>query len=252
MNRLTRENKNRLQQFLAITGASEKVATECLRATQWSVEHAIDHYYASGLAAVPGASSNIKSLDGLFDKYKESDGDMIQAEGLVRFCEDLGVDPSDVVVLIISYYMSAAVMCEYSKQEFTTGMLKMGVDSVEKLKKKLPELRMELKSEDRFRDVYNYAYMFSREKNQKCVQFDVALAMWRILLEGQWPLLDDWCNFLTKHHSTRAVSRDTWQQLLDFIKTIKPDFSNFDDTAAWPYLLDEFVSEVKGTKETKA
>lgn len=28
-------------------------------------------------------------------------------------------------------------------------------------------------------------------------------------------------------------------------QTIKPDFSNFDETAAWPYLLDEFVTHMK-------
>lgn len=45
-------------------------------------------------------------------------------------------------------------------------MLKMGVDSIDKLKKKLPDLRAELKNEDKFRDVYNFAYMFSREVGQ--------------------------------------------------------------------------------------
>ncbi len=29
----------------------------------------------------------------------EKDGDMIQAEGLVRLCEDLGVDPSDIAMV---------------------------------------------------------------------------------------------------------------------------------------------------------
>jgi len=175
----------------------------------------------------------------------DPNSDVMMADGLVRFCEDLGVDPSDIVMLVISSYMGAVTMCEYTKQEFSTGMLKLGCDSVSKLKQKLPELRAELKSEDRFRDIYNYAYLFSREKGQKCVQFETAIGIWRLLLEGKWPLLDDWCDFLSKHHSNRAISRDTWQQLLDFIKSIKPDFSNFDENAAWPYLLDEFVTEMK-------
>lgn len=48
----------------------------------------------------------------------------------------------------------------------------------------------------------------------------MAVGMWRLLLAGDhaWPLLDDWCDFLTKHHSNRAISKDTWQQLYDFIK----------------------------------
>lgn len=29
------------------------------------------------------------------------------------------------------------------------------------------------------------------------------------------------------------------------LQQIKPDFSNFDDSGAWPYLLDEFVEHMK-------
>lgn len=67
------------------------------------------------------------------------------------------------VQLIISFYMNAAVMCEFSKEEFTSGMLKMGCDSVAKLKAKIPELRKEIKSNERFRELYNFAYLFARE-----------------------------------------------------------------------------------------
>ena len=59
--------------------------------------------------------------------------------------------------------MNAAAMCEFSKEEFTGGMVKMGCDSVEKLTNKLPELRAELKNDEKFREVYNYAYLYSRE-----------------------------------------------------------------------------------------
>lgn len=246
MNRLSKENKARVQQFVAITGASEKVAGECLKKTSWNLEPAIDHFYSSGLAAT-SSCTNQPQIHALYLKYKEKDGDMIQADGVAAFCEDLGVDPADIVMLVISFHMNAAAMCEFSKDEFINGMLRMGCDSIEKLKNRLPVLRSELKHEEMFKDIYNFAYMFSREKGQKCVQFEVAVAMWRLLLseERSWPLINDWCEFLQKHHTNRAISKDTWQQLLDFIKTIKPDFSNFDETAAWPYLLDEFVSYMK-------
>lgn len=59
--------------------------------------------------------------------------------------------------------MGAEYMCEFKKSEFINGMSKMGCDSLDKLRKKLPELRAELQNEERFRDIYNYAYMFSRE-----------------------------------------------------------------------------------------
>ena len=36
-----------------------------------------------------------------------------------------------------------------------------------------------------------------------------------------------------------------------FSQTIKPDFSNFDEMAAWPYLLDEFVGHMNEKRGKK-
>lgn len=67
-------------------------------------------------------------------------------------------------------------------------------------------------------EIWDFAYMFSREKGQKCVQLDTAIGMWQLLFEQLgWTLADAWCEFVQKHHR-RAVSRDTWVQLLDFIR----------------------------------
>mmetsp|Transcript_37086 Transcript_37086/g.82489 ORF Transcript_37086/g.82489 Transcript_37086/m.82489 type:complete len:249 (-) Transcript_37086:1223-1969(-) len=245
MNRLPRDSKAKISQFRAVTGASEKVANDCLKMTSWAVEQAVDYFYSAGLSSsVPSLDMN--AIESLFMKYKGKNSDMIEAEGVAQFCEDLGVDPADIVMLVISFYMNAATMCEYSKEEFTGGLVKMSTDSLDKLKRKLPELRGELKNDDKFRDVYNYAYLFSREKGQKCVQLDTAIAMWQLLFSGEreWKLIGAWSDFLQKHHK-HAISKDTWAQLYEFAKLIKPDFSNFDEAAAWPWLIDEFVSHMK-------
>lgn len=67
------------------------------------------------------------------------------------------------VQLVISYYMNANIMCEYGKEEWTTGFTRMNVDSIEKLRSKLQDLRAELREPQRFQDVYNFAFSWARE-----------------------------------------------------------------------------------------
>lgn len=243
---LNKQQKEKLVQFVGITGADQRVAQECLQLGSWSVEGAIDYFYTSGLSAMAPTRSAGPRLDKdalhrLYLRYKDPDSDQILAEGIGKLCEDLDVEPDDVVMLVLSWHLQAATMYEYSKQEFEEGLAKLGCDSIEKLKAKLPSMRAEIEDADKFRQIYNFAYLFSREKGQKCVHLDVALAIWQLLVPpSRWRHIQAWCEFLAEHHK-RAISRDTWVQLLDFMQNVKPDFSNYDDAGAWPYLMDEFV-----------
>ena len=55
--------------------------------------------------------------------------------------------------LVIAFHMEAERMGEFSAKEFKDGMLRMGADSVDKLRRKLPELRAELNSDVTFKAV---------------------------------------------------------------------------------------------------
>jgi DCN1-like protein 1/2 len=179
----------------------------------------------------------------------------VLAEGIARLCDDLGVDPSDPVMLCLSWRLGAATMCEWSRDEFVGGMRGLlgggsgsGGVGLASLKAAIPSLRREMADPSKFSQMYAYAFGWAAEKGQKCLQLDTALAMWRLLLGegtprpgGAWPLLERWLDFLKQAHAGRAIGRDTWLQLLEFVRTVKPDMSDYDENGAWPYLLDEFV-----------
>ncbi|KAG8487258.1 hypothetical protein CXB51_020609 [Gossypium anomalum] len=281
MHKLGRGHRDKVQQFMTITGASEKLALQALKASDWHLEGAFDFFY--------GQQSHIKSytdttyLEELYKRYKgklffrffplssyfvvclnnlslllidrhlsrkkkltpifyaDPYTDMILADGITLLCNDLQVDPQDIVMLVVSWHMKASTMCEYSKEEFFTGLQALGIDSLEKFRERIPFMRSELKDEQKFREIYNFAFGWAKEKGQKSLALDTAIGMWQLLFaEKQWPLVDHWCQFLQARHN-KAISRDTWSQLLEFARTVDPALSNYDAEGAWPYLIDEFV-----------
>jgi len=238
MHKLGRGHRDKVQQFMAITGTSEKFALQALKASDWNLEGAFDLFYSQPqIRSIPDS----RHVEELYQRYKDPYTDMIMADGISSLCNDLQVDPGDIVMLVISWHMKAATMCEFSRQEFFLGLQTLGVDSIEKFKERIPYLRSELKDEQKFRDIYNFAFTWAKEKGQKSLALDTAIGMWQLLFaEKQWPLVDQWCQFLQARHN-KAISKDTWSQLLEFAKMVDPSLSNYDAEGAWPYLIDEFV-----------
>ena len=50
----------------------------------------------------------------------------ITAEGMMKFLEDLQLNPESRVVLILAWKFKAATQCEFTRDEFVDGMLQMG------------------------------------------------------------------------------------------------------------------------------
>lgn len=163
---------------------------------------------------------------------------------MLRFCEDLGVDPSDVVMLVIAWKCGAAQACVFTQKEFSLGMEKLEVDSMDALKKKLGDVRSILKDELAFKQIYQYAFDFARDKSQKSMDIETAVTMWRLLLSDRFERLESWISFVTTENK-RGVTKDTWNLIRDFSINVDSTFSNYDADSAWPCIIDDFVEWCK-------
>lgn len=52
--------------------------------------------------------------------------DKMTAEGIMRFLDDLSLSPESKLVLIIAWKFRAATQCEFTRDEFMSGMTDMG------------------------------------------------------------------------------------------------------------------------------
>ncbi|TFK29171.1 hypothetical protein FA15DRAFT_429039 [Coprinopsis marcescibilis] len=73
----------------------------------------------------PSAPSTSK-LNALFDKYKDPNSDEISIDGTISLCEDLNVDPEDVVMLAVATELKSPRIGEWTRQGWVDGWKALG------------------------------------------------------------------------------------------------------------------------------
>lgn len=174
-----------------------------------------------------------------FHKYAGADK-VVGPEAMEKFCEDIGVEPENIIMLVIAWHLEAANMGFFTKDEWLRGMTLLQCDCTERLQSKLDYLRSELNDSVAFKNIYRYAFDFSRQKDQRSLDMDTATSMLALLLGRSWPLFPVFQQFL-EQSKYKGLNKDQWYNVLEFSRTIKTDLSNYDEDGAWPVLLDEFV-----------
>lgn len=157
-----------------------------------------------------------------------------------KFCEDIGVEPENIVMLVLAWKMDAKQMGFFTEEEWVQGLSDLQCDSIQKIQGKLDYLKSLLNDTTHFKSIYRYAYDFARDKDQRSMDMATAKAMLQLLLGKHWSLCAPFHQFL-EQSKYRVINKDQWCNVLEFSRTIKPDLSNYDEDGAWPVLLDEFV-----------
>lgn len=168
------------------------------------------------------------------------DPDTLGPEGMEKFCEDVGVEPENVAMLVLAYKMGAKNMGFFTQSEWLKGLTDLQCDTAGKVQCKLDYLRNLLNEPNTFKVIYRYAYDFARDKDQRSMDIETAKAMLQLLLGKHWPLYAQFAQFL-EQSKYKVINKDQWCNILEFSRTISNDLNNYDVDGAWPVMLDEFV-----------
>ncbi|KAJ4953841.1 hypothetical protein NE237_030673 [Protea cynaroides] len=195
-------------------------------------------------ASSKASVKELERIDQLFNSYMNKSSDMIDPEGIEALCSDLEVDHTDVRILMLAWKMKAEKQGYFTLDEWKRGLKALRADTINKLKKALPELEKEVRRPPNFVDFHSYAFQYClTEEKQKSIDIDSICELLDLVLGSQFHAqVDLLIKYLKTQNDYKVINMDQWMGFLRFCNEISyPDLSNYDPDFGWPLILDNFV-----------
>ena len=134
-----------------------------------------------------------------FEVYYDADENQICPEGIEKLCTALGVEPSDVLILVLAWVLEAQQMGYITRDEWAAGQSALGdAASPEGLLDELKSVYAATrKNREQLRNLHRYTHKFCRDDRKKNIDVAVAIPMLTLLhgpaFSGHVPNL---CGFL--------------------------------------------------------
>ena len=224
-----------VKSLVQFVSCSERDAIGLLQQTNWDVQQAATLHFENQAAN----AVDPKKIDTWFNSYPREEGEdnEMDGEGVMKFCEDIGVDfETDAIVLAIAWKMEAQDMGIFTRTEFQKGMAALGCETIASLKEKLPALRSEIADPWSFKKMYIFCHKYFNDpdEHKRNLLLDTAIAVWNLLLVDKFNHLDLWLEFLEASRSeVKFISKDQWVQLLEFAKLYVDNFDEFKEGEEW-------------------
>ncbi|KAL8488529.1 hypothetical protein ACS0TY_024709 [Phlomoides rotata] len=188
-------------------------------------------------------------IDKIYTKYANESSSVIDPEGIEALCSDLKVNYADVKILMLAWKMDAQKQGYFTLDEWRRGFKTLKVDTIAKLKKKLPELEKEVLKSENFDDFYRFGFRYClTEDKQKCLDIETSCVLLELILKFCYQSqVDSFIKFLKIQSEYKAINMDQWTNFHRFCQEISfPGLENYNSGEAWPILLDNFVDWIKG------
>ncbi|KAI8325462.1 DUF298-domain-containing protein [Martensiomyces pterosporus] len=184
-----------------------------------------------------------------FAQYEDADAAdgkrAISPEGFERLCSALGLDLESVEPLVLLWKLNSTRLGYIEIKEWSDGIHAMQVQDQEQLRATIDSTVRQLDvDKPLFKEFYRKTFDFFKADGQKSVSAEDAQTALPLVAGGNW-LIPKFAEYLREKEPVKIVNRDQWSSLLELSKSVKPDFSNYDENGAWPVLFDGFVEWAK-------
>ncbi|GLT64080.1 hypothetical protein SLA2020_365940 [Shorea laevis] len=167
-------------------------------------------------------SKELERIDNLFYSYANGSSAMIDPEGIENLCSDMEVDHTDARILMLAWKMKAEKQGYFTLEEWRRGLKALRADTVNKLKKALPELEKEVKRPSNFVDFYSYAFRYClTEEKQKSIDIESICELLDLVLGSQFRVqVDLFVEYLKTQNDYKVINMDQWMGFYRFCNEV--------------------------------
>lgn len=178
------------------------------------------------------------------------EADELDIDSVIAFVQALSLSLEEETVLAVAYELQAPKAGLFLKQPFIDGWARLEATDVASMQQAAVLLRRRMSSEPAyFREVYRFSFRFVLPEGSRMLPCETALDYWQLLLSPRFApdLVKAWLEFAKK--DGHSISSDTWNMTLQLFSyaLADPQLRNYDETSAWPALIDDFVEIYKSS-----
>ena len=182
----------------------------------------------------PSSSSSVSSSNNagslatpeeIYDRFAdpERDNEAITLEGISNICELVGLDAgTDIRALFMCWKLgSKEKPGEFTRDEFVGGMNRLGTQSIDDLKKKLPLFDPGFLDGDEYKDFFRWTFQFNLEGTKKTLEQEVVIELLPLAISDRSRFTKKFLEFLpTSNVSRISVSLPSKALLLAFFPAL--------------------------------
>jgi len=221
-------------------------------------------YRTPKLTRQPSDPRSASAIESIFDKYAGEDDykDIIVGEKFAAFCDKVGINFENWEGLALAWKMNSQNLGEISRDEFKQGCYSWKkADDMKKITAGCTSLKQQLSTNnDLYCAFYSWCfnYVLTYNNNQRAALNEAPVKaietnadncfIWGLLLRD-WPLKEEWFNFLTDESNPnfnehKWISQDLWISIFLLMKNFPNANCNWDEVndGCFNHLIDEFMA----------